>query len=99
MSVALPPASCNCAQRVLLNDVLQTAVESARGMIEARRHQLTVDVRAPDLAVEADPDRLVQVLSNLLANSAKYTQQGGCIRLTLESENHEAVPRREYVPA
>jgi signal transduction histidine kinase len=31
------------------------------------------------------------VFSNLLANSAKYTQQGGCIRVILESENHEAV--------
>ena len=80
-----------CAQRVLLHDVLQTAVESTRSLVEARGHQLTVDIRAPDLAVEADPDRLVQVFSNLLANSAKYTQQGGCIRVMLESETHEAV--------
>ena len=79
------------AQRVLLHEVLQTAVDSTRSLIESRGHQLTVDIRAPDLAVEADPDRLVQVFSNLLANSAKYTQHGGRIQLILESENHEAV--------
>lgn len=78
-------------QRVLVTDVLQTAVESTRSLIEARGHQLVVDIRAQDLTIEADPDRLVQVLSNLLTNSAKYTERGGCIRLILEGEGQEAV--------
>jgi PAS domain S-box-containing protein len=78
-------------QQVVLADVLATAVDSARSMIESRGHQLAVDIRTQDLTVEADPDRLVQVVSNLLTNSAKYTERGGLIRLTLEREGREAV--------
>jgi signal transduction histidine kinase len=75
----------------MLSEVLQTAVESTRSLIEARGHQISIDIRARDLAVEADPDRLVQVFSNLLTNSAKYTESGGRIQVILESEGREAV--------
>jgi len=78
-------------QGVRVKDVLETAVESTRSLIESRGHQLSVEIRAPDLTVEADPDRLVQVFSNLLTNSAKYTERGGAIRLILEREDEEAV--------
>ena len=78
-------------QRVLMADVLATAVDITRGLIDTRGQQLAVDIRAQDLTVEADPDRLVQVVSNLLTNSAKYTERGGWIRLVLEREGREAV--------
>jgi signal transduction histidine kinase len=78
-------------QQVRVSEVLETAVESTRSLVESRGHQLLVDLRAPDLAVEADPDRLVQVFANLLANSAKYTERGGTIHLLLEREDEEAV--------
>jgi PAS domain S-box-containing protein len=78
-------------QRVVMADVLETAVESTRNQIEARGHQLVVDIRTQDVVVEADPDRLVQVFSNLLINSAKYTERGGQILLTLERRGSEAV--------
>jgi CheY-like chemotaxis protein len=41
--------------------------------------------------VSGDPDRLAQVFSNLLSNSAKYTDPGGRITLTLEASEREAV--------
>jgi signal transduction histidine kinase len=78
-------------QRVRVTDVLETAVESTRSLIESRAHQLSLDIRAQNLTVEADPDRLVQVFSNLLVNSAKYTERGGLIRVSLESEGDEAI--------
>ena len=78
-------------QRVRVADVLETAVESTRNLIESRGHQLSLDVREQNLTVDADPDRLVQVFSNLLVNSAKYTERGGHIRVTVESEGEEAV--------
>ena len=78
-------------QRVPMADVLATAVDITRGLIDTRGQQLAVDIRAQDLTVEADPDRLVQVVSNLLTNSAKYTERGGWIRLVLEREGREAV--------
>ena len=78
-------------QKVLLTETLATAVESARAAIEANRHQLSVDLRVKNLLVDGDPARLVQVFSNLLLNSAKYTDAGGFITLTLEREDSEAV--------
>ena len=78
-------------QRVLLTDVLAIAVEASRAFIEAHQHELVLDLRVHNLWVDGDPDRLAQVFSNLLFNSAKYTERGGRITLTLESENGETV--------
>jgi PAS domain S-box-containing protein len=78
-------------QKVLLTEILGTAVESAHTVIEANQHDLSVDLRVKNLVVDGDPDRLVQVFSNLLLNSAKYTDAGGFITLTLEREHSEAV--------
>ena len=78
-------------QKVLLTEVLGTAVEASRAFIEAHRHELVLDLRGGDLWVDGDPDRLAQVFSNLLFNSAKYTERGGRITLTLERENGETV--------
>jgi len=80
-------------QKVLLAAVLGNAVESSRGFIESRRHELSMDVQAHDLLVDGDPDRLAQVFSNLLLNAAKYTEPGGRITLTLAREGGEAVTR------
>ena len=78
-------------QKVLLTEILGNAVESSRAVIEANRHELTIDLRVKKLLVDGDPDRLVQVFSNLLVNSAKYTDAGGHITLTLDREMSEAV--------
>jgi PAS domain S-box-containing protein len=82
-------------RRLLLTEVLASAVDSSRTFIEARGHELTVEIRpgADALQVDGDADRLVQVFSNLLSNSAKYTDKGGRITLTLDCDEREAVVR------
>jgi signal transduction histidine kinase len=74
-----------------VSDMLETAIESSRGLVESRGHRLELDIRIRDLVVEADADRLVQVFSNLLTNGAKYTQPGGCIRVIADREGQHAV--------
>nr|WP_083229939.1 HAMP domain-containing sensor histidine kinase [Curtobacterium sp. UCD-KPL2560] len=53
---------------------------------------MTLDVRAPDRAVtaEVDPDRLAQVLGNLVDNAARATDGVGTVRVTVARE-HDAV--------
>jgi PAS domain S-box-containing protein len=71
--------------RVPLRDVLAQAVEVSRPLIESRGHQLVFGP-VPEVHVDADPTRLVQVFGNLLNNSAKYTPAGGKIWLTSVAE-------------
>jgi PAS domain S-box-containing protein len=78
-------------QKIRLTEVLGSAVEASRAFIEAHRHELVLDLRGRDLWVDGDPDRLAQVFSNLLFNSAKYTERGGRITLTLVRENGATV--------
>ncbi len=63
--------------RVLLADVLSSAVETARPLIEAAGHTLAVSLPPEPVCLDADLTRLAQVFSNLLTNSAKYTEPGG----------------------
>jgi len=64
-----------------LADVIDAAVETARPLIDAKRHDLRVHRPVDPVKFMADPLRLAQVLSNLLTNAAKYTDAGGEILL------------------
>jgi PAS domain S-box-containing protein len=77
-------------QQTDLQSVVSAAVETARPLIEERRHRLTVEV-PDDLQVVGDTLRLAQVLSNLLTNAAKYTNPQGTIRLLARQEAADLV--------
>jgi signal transduction histidine kinase len=47
-------------------------------------HRLIVEHEADPLVVEADRDRIAQVLSNLLTNAIKYSPEGGPVRVSAE---------------
>jgi PAS domain S-box-containing protein len=74
-----------------LTSVVAQAVETSRPLIDSRRHQLAVHVPADPVWVRGDAVRLGQVLSNLLNNAAKYTPDGGRIRLTVELRDSQAI--------
>jgi PAS domain S-box-containing protein len=79
-------------ERLALTDVLASAVEASRPLIEAQAHELVIDVRPTvSVVIEGDAHRLTQVFANLLSNSAKYTDRGGTITLTLDRQGAEAV--------
>jgi CheY-like chemotaxis protein len=73
--------------------VVAHAVETCGPLIEARRHCFDVTLTSEPVRLEADPTRLAQVLGNLLHNAAKYTPEGGHIRLTAEREGARVVLR------
>ncbi|QKT04063.1 PAS domain-containing protein [Ectothiorhodospiraceae bacterium 2226] len=80
-------------QALALEDLVQGAVEASRPLIEAHGHRLQVDICDGELTVEADATRMVQVLGNLLNNAAKYTPDGGSIRIRGERDGEWAVIR------
>jgi signal transduction histidine kinase len=70
--------------RLDLVAVVHQAVETSRPLIDSRRHHLTENLPPYPVTVEGDFVRLAQVVSNLLNNAAKYTDEGGQIGLTVE---------------
>ena len=79
-------------EKILLTNVLTSAVEASRPGIEAQAHKLVIDVRPTvPVIIDGDRHRLAQIFSNLLSNSTKYTDRGGTITLTLDCQGSDAV--------
>jgi PAS domain S-box-containing protein len=78
-------------QRVALRDAIELSIECTQPLIDAHKHELSVDMGQEELFVEGDLDRLSQIFANLLSNAAKYTEEGGRISVGLNREDDEAV--------
>jgi PAS domain S-box-containing protein len=68
-------------QTLPLADVVQQAVQSNEGY--ARRHNVRLELTEipPAWRASVDPERFIQVMSNLLSNAAKYSPAGGAVRV------------------
>ncbi len=76
---------------MLINDIVNHAVEASRPLIESRGQKLTISIAATPQWIEGDRIRLAQVLSNLLNNAAKFTSEGGRITLSANREGSDVV--------
>jgi CheY-like chemotaxis protein len=70
-----------------LGEIVTRSVETARPVIEARRHSLKVELAGPPIYVNGDSTRMSQILQNLLVNAAKYTPDGG--QISVKAETHD----------
>jgi signal transduction histidine kinase len=70
------------SELVDVDSIVARAVETVQPLIDARGHQLTVEMPGETARVRGDPVRLTQALANLLSNAAKYTGNGGQIAVT-----------------
>jgi len=77
--------------RVALSDVMQSAVEASRPFLDEAKHHLAVSIPEQPVYLEVDPNRMAQVLSNLLNNSAKYTPEGGHISIVVDRQGSDIV--------
>ncbi|MDF1814107.1 MAG: PAS domain S-box protein [Verrucomicrobiales bacterium] len=73
--------------RILLAEIIESAVEATRSCIDEKEHELSIVMPGEAIHLNADPNRMVQIVSNLLNNAAKYTPNGGDI--TLKAERHD----------
>jgi PAS domain S-box-containing protein len=77
-------------------DLRQLVAAQVEGVeASARSARLALELRASEqpLSISADPERLGQVISNLLTNAIKYTEPGGAIRVTIAAEGDQATVR------
>jgi two-component system CheB/CheR fusion protein len=78
-------------ENVAVSSVVDAALETTRPLLEDARHNLKIDLPAYPVVLDADPLRLGQVVSNLLANAIKYTHPGGDINLEVRLAGKDAV--------
>ena len=69
--------------------IVGEAVEQAAALMKAKGHRLAVELPAEPAWVSGDRTRLIQVLSNLLNNAARYTPDGGDVIVRMTADEHE----------
>ena len=79
----------------LLGSLIRSAVEANRAAIAAKRIELRVELPQNDCVIDVDPTWFVQILSNLLHNAAKFTDNDGsvCISATITQPKSDALPQ------
>ena len=71
--------------------LVQSVLESYQGRADTQAVALTFRPAAAALPVQVDPDRIAQVISNLLDNALRVTPAGGAVTLTLQETETEVV--------
>ena len=77
-----------------LSQLLNAVIEPFSLMAEDKNIALVLDI-APDLMIEGEENRLIQVFYNLVDNAIKYTPQGGCVRLSAQAVDQKIEIRVE----
>jgi signal transduction histidine kinase/CheY-like chemotaxis protein len=71
-------------EHVDLHSIVNNSLRTVTSTITDRGHSLSTSLPAEAVLLEADPVRLEQIIVNLLNNSAKYTEPGGRIVLSID---------------
>ena len=76
---------------VTLSNVIHSAIEISKPLIESNHHQLIVSLPQEPIIFNADIVRLTQVFANLLNNSAKFTPKNGTIYVSAYLKNNDVI--------
>ena len=84
--------------RITLNRQLMNLGECARHCVTALRLReeyvdRSIELSIKDVWIDGDPDRIAQMITNLLSNACKYTRPDGKIELSIGFESDRAVIR------
>lgn len=74
-----------------IKDIVTDALEQVTPLIRSRRHHLRLHLSPDATIVTGDRKRLVQLMSNLINNAAKYTPEGGNIMVKTDLQDHHVL--------
>jgi len=77
--------------RVALQPIIEDAIDTMRPLVSGLGHTLEAALPPEPLHVDGDAGRLSQAVGNLLSNAAKFTDNGGVLRLSVSREDDDAV--------
>ena len=66
-----------------LSALIRDAVAALKSQAEAGGVQIETSLPESEPTAEVDPERIRQVLSNLMSNALRYTPRGGLVRISL----------------
>lgn len=79
-----------------IRTVVDAAVEIVRPQAGAKSISLTTDFRSDDVEITCDPERVQQIVWNLLVNALKFTPEGGEVRVIVDtSDDHVSIAVRD----
>lgn len=81
-------------QTTRLRSIIETVIESMQPRFIEKRLSSHWETLGPDRTVLGDPERLQQIVSNLLSNAMKFTNSGGWINICLDRRNPSYVELR-----
>lgn len=76
---------------VELAPILKDAVSAVQWQIDEAKHDLAVRIPDETVYLDADSTRLAQIVTNLLANAARYTEPGGSITLSAQKSGSHVI--------
>ena len=71
-------------------DLIEQAVEAMQAI--AQQHNIELEAQSDPISIWADPDYIVQTLTNLISNAIKFSAPGNAIRLTVRSNFEPVLP-------
>lgn len=74
-----------------LNSVLEAAINGLRPTADAKRIALKEELLGEEIKFFGDPERIHQVVTNILSNAIKFTPEDGSVSITAKVEQERAV--------